>query len=183
MDNALNITYLVIIELQIGHIISEARFSCVLSCVSPFYKLPSIYLHFTSLFPETSWRDFWYFSRLLGFWVSEIFIKIFFFYFLGEKSYLLRDDEVRLIKNWLFSSNSVKEYNQMNVFLPVYFTCTYTRANDLFNIAKLSHVFFRLNIGFCFYLVKLFTFKCEQQNLLFFTNIGEILSSWKYSET
>lgn len=38
--------------------------------------------------------------------------------------------------------NGVKEYNQMNVFLPVYFTYTNTGANDLFNIAKLSHGFF-----------------------------------------
>lgn len=76
LDDELNITNLVIIELHIGHIISEARFSCVLSCVSPFYKLSSIYIHL-KIFPETLWRDFWYFSRLLGFWVSEIFTNFF----------------------------------------------------------------------------------------------------------
>lgn len=97
LDGELNITNLVIIELHIGHIISEARFSCVLSCVSPFYKLSSIYLHLTTLFLETLWRDFWYFWRSLGFWVSEIFIKNFFLIF-WEENFIFWGGGVKLIE-------------------------------------------------------------------------------------
>lgn len=97
LDDELNITNLVIIELHIGHIISEARFSCVLSCVSPFYKLSSIYLHLTTLFLETLWRDFWYFWRSLGFWVSEIFIKNFFLIF-WEENFIFWGGGVKVIE-------------------------------------------------------------------------------------
>lgn len=65
LDDELNITNLVIIELHIGHIISEARFSCVLSCVSPFYKLFSIYIHL-KIFPGNIMKGFLIFFAVIG---------------------------------------------------------------------------------------------------------------------